>query len=309
VERLLLKVLARNPADRYASMGEFGAALETALSGNAAPARQQPAQPRERRVDTQAIVNQMEGSTIKETPAPRVPATQTIAPSNSSGLLRYWPLALIGILLVGALSIGLYAALFPPPRATATPETPAPVFTQAPPATNLSPTAAPADPEEMTDAKGVSMRLVPAGSFSMGSNVNDDEKPIHDVYLDSYWMDKTEVTNEMFAGFVENTDYITDAEKSGSSYVAQKWDVGTGERRGLESPARLCFQYFRPGGSSGGSRFVERRQSLLRMARQWDAPAERSRMGKGRRLGCRQAGAARLSVGRRLRRFPAQFQR
>jgi serine/threonine protein kinase len=65
VERLLLKVLARNPADRYASMGEFGAALETALSGNAAPARQQPAQPRERRVDTQAIVNQMEGSTIK----------------------------------------------------------------------------------------------------------------------------------------------------------------------------------------------------------------------------------------------------
>jgi serine/threonine protein kinase len=230
VERLLLKVLARNPADRYASMGEFGAALETALSGNAAPARQQPAQPRERRVDTQAIVNQMEGSTIKETPAPRVPATQTIAPSNSSGLLRYWPLALIGILLVGALSIGLYAALFPPPRATATPETPAPVFTQAPPATNLSPTAAPADPEEMTDAKGVSMRLVPAGSFSMGSNVNDDEKPIHDVYLDSYWMDKTEVTNEMFAGFVENTDYITDAEKSGSSYVAQNgtWEQVNG---------------------------------------------------------------------------------
>ena len=114
VERLLLKVLARNPADRYASMGEFAVALESTLSRSAAPTKQQPARPRERMVDTQATVNQMEGSTIKETPAPRVLATQTVAPSTSSGviryLLRYWP-TVVGILIIVGLIIALINAL------------------------------------------------------------------------------------------------------------------------------------------------------------------------------------------------------
>lgn len=46
---------------------------------------------------------------------------------------------------------------------------------------------------------GMTMLYIPAGNFSMGSAVNDDEKPVHTVYLDSYWMDKTEVTNAMYA--------------------------------------------------------------------------------------------------------------
>jgi len=61
---------------------------------------------------------------------------------NEGSLLRYWPLALIGILVVGALSIGLFAALFPRPRATPALETPAPAFTQ-PPVITESPTEAP----------------------------------------------------------------------------------------------------------------------------------------------------------------------
>jgi len=225
VERLLLKVLARNPADRYASMGDFAAALESALSGSAMPARQQPVRPRERMVDTQATVNQMEGSTIQDRPAPRTRSTQTVAPSTSSSLLRYWPLALIGILLVGALSIGLFAALFPRPRATPAPETPAPVFTQ-PPATEApteaptrAPTQAPtAIQDEITDAQGVPMRLVPAGEFTMGGTADTaysecqklyiggtcdrswftDEEPAHTVYLDDFYMDKYEVSNAAY---------------------------------------------------------------------------------------------------------------
>lgn len=47
---------------------------------------------------------------------------------------------------------------------------------------------------------GMVMMFVPAGKFSMGSDSgSDDEKPVHDVTLDSYWMDKTEVTNAMYA--------------------------------------------------------------------------------------------------------------
>ena len=42
-------------------------------------------------------------------------------------------------------------------------------------------------PTEITDAKGVSMVLVPEGEFIMGSdNGSEDEKPAHEIYLDSY---------------------------------------------------------------------------------------------------------------------------
>jgi len=47
---------------------------------------------------------------------------------------------------------------------------------------------------------GMEMMYVPAGEFTMGSNIGDiDEKPIHAVYLDAYWIDKYEVTNAQYA--------------------------------------------------------------------------------------------------------------
>ncbi len=73
----------------------------------------------------------------------------------------------------------------------------------------------------------VGMVWVPGGEFSMGSNIEDenlcsikgvtnDARPIHRVYVDGYWMDKTEVTNKEFAEFVKATGYITVAEKKPS---------------------------------------------------------------------------------------------
>ena len=63
------------------------------------------------------------------------------------------------------------------------------------------------------------MVFVPAGEFEMGGYVDgaSDTMPAHTVYLDGFWMDQTEVTNEMFATFVESTGYVTDAETFGSS--------------------------------------------------------------------------------------------
>jgi formylglycine-generating enzyme required for sulfatase activity len=58
-------------------------------------------------------------------------------------------------------------------------------------------------PAEITDAKGVQMILIPAGEFTMGSNTGDgDEKPVHKVYLDAYYMDKLEVTNVFYSACV-----------------------------------------------------------------------------------------------------------
>lgn len=51
---------------------------------------------------------------------------------------------------------------------------------------------------------GVTLVCIPAGEFLMGAADNDpqaddDEKPQHRVYLDAFWMDRTEVTNANFA--------------------------------------------------------------------------------------------------------------
>jgi formylglycine-generating enzyme required for sulfatase activity/ABC-type sugar transport system substrate-binding protein len=84
---------------------------------------------------------------------------------------------------------------------------------------------------------------VPEGNFQMGTSeeqkanllsagVKSDsismEFPQHQVWLDSFWIDQTEVTNGQFDLFVKDTGYKTDAEKSGKSWVfnldSQSWE-------------------------------------------------------------------------------------
>ena len=68
------------------------------------------------------------------------------------------------------------------------------------------------------------MVWVPGGEFSMGSedprsslcggpDAMPDARPIHRVYVDGLWMDKTEVTIAQFRKFVEATGYVTIAEQ------------------------------------------------------------------------------------------------
>jgi sulfatase modifying factor 1 len=59
------------------------------------------------------------------------------------------------------------------------------------------------------------MVWVPAGEFWMGSDEPSfrDARPWHKVYVDGFWMDKTEVTNAEFARFVRATGYVTVPER------------------------------------------------------------------------------------------------
>lgn len=60
------------------------------------------------------------------------------------------------------------------------------------------------------------MVLIPAGSFSMGTDsykANRDERPLHPVTLSAFWLDSTPVTNAQFRKFVQETGYLTTAEK------------------------------------------------------------------------------------------------
>jgi iron(II)-dependent oxidoreductase len=60
-----------------------------------------------------------------------------------------------------------------------------------------------------------SMALIPAGEFQMGSNDGeDDEKPVHTVYLDAFYMDVYEVTNAQYRKFVQATGHKEPVEES-----------------------------------------------------------------------------------------------
>jgi len=80
--------------------------------------------------------------------------------------------------------------------------------------------------EKPKEAAPVGMVWIPGGEFSMGCKVPStgvctmatmnavvDCQPIHRVYVDGFWMDKTDVTNEEFSKFVTATGYVTVAEK------------------------------------------------------------------------------------------------
>ena len=58
------------------------------------------------------------------------------------------------------------------------------------------------------------MVWIPGGTFGMGSeDFYPEERPVHQVSVDGFWMDCHEVTNEQFAQFVEATGYVTLAER------------------------------------------------------------------------------------------------
>ena len=80
---------------------------------------------------------------------------------------------------------------------------------------------------------GMGMVYVPSGEFEMGNDgtqwvwngsllhgdlglqVYTDESPQHTVYLNEFWIDRTEVTVGMFRTFAEATGYETTAEREG----------------------------------------------------------------------------------------------
>jgi len=58
------------------------------------------------------------------------------------------------------------------------------------------------------------MVWLPGGAFLMGSDQHyPEEGPVHEVNVDGFWVDKYAITNEQFSRFVDETHYVTTAEK------------------------------------------------------------------------------------------------
>ena len=139
---------------------------------------------------------------------PKSRAVKPVSPSRRSGGSWKWGVALVAVVGLGALVFNATRS-----KPVAAGETPA-AAAFLPTVANKTPPPGPA-PEGMV--------WIPGGEFSMGSTVESeslcglpgvtrDALPIHRVYVDGFWMDKTEVTNEQFEKFVKATGYRTIAE-------------------------------------------------------------------------------------------------
>ncbi len=116
----------------------------------------------------------------------------------------------------------------------------------------------------ISEVDGMRMVYVPADEFLMGSSDSDSqasssEKPQHTVYLDVYWIDRTEVANAMYAKCVSAGACQLPSDTS--SYTRDSY---------YDNWLRRL---------SGDQRFVERRNGVLRLGR--PPLAHRSRMGEG----------------------------
>jgi len=68
------------------------------------------------------------------------------------------------------------------------------------------------------------MVYIPGGEFLMGTDSregypSDGEGPVRNVGVSSFYMDTYAVTNKQFEQFINETSYVTDAEKYGWSFV------------------------------------------------------------------------------------------
>jgi formylglycine-generating enzyme len=62
-------------------------------------------------------------------------------------------------------------------------------------------------------APRLNMLWIPGGSFRMGSDKHYvEERPVHSVTVDGFWMDRAPVTNREFREFVKATGHVTFAE-------------------------------------------------------------------------------------------------
>jgi formylglycine-generating enzyme required for sulfatase activity len=110
----------------------------------------------------------------------------------------------IALFLAGSWVIPKFISLMTMPKATITMQRPVAPLTSTNSPVILTKTQTPTPVADITDAKGVSMVLVPAGEFIMGSNNGaGDQYPAHVVYLASFHIDKYEVTNNLYKACVD----------------------------------------------------------------------------------------------------------
>jgi sulfatase modifying factor 1 len=157
----------------------------------------------------------------KRNKAPIAPTIKrTTAPKPSSPRRLVW--ILIGVAVVSA--VVAIAVLRPWPLSPASKVEASHPVAMGAEAVAFSPTIPNTTPAPAPAPSTRGMVWISGGEFAMGAadptpgdqvgmQATTDSRPIHRVYVDGFWMDKTDVTNEEFARFVKATGYVTIAER------------------------------------------------------------------------------------------------
>jgi len=157
-------------------------------------------------------------------------AFATIPQLNPNIILRYWPAA------VGVLALVMVIVLFQNLPGGTTIDTPQstdiPANSLTPALTTIATSELSLGSRQFSPKDGMKMVFVPAGKFTMGSDSgNSNEQPIHIANLDSFWIDQTEITNEMYSICVQNgacnepsdTTYYSDSANANHPIVYVNW--------------------------------------------------------------------------------------
>jgi serine/threonine-protein kinase len=209
-EAIIARAMAKDPAQRFETAGSLLTALKSA------PDPQTATLPRQREAPATGIPIPTLSPTLK----PGAVAPETRASQPPPGGRSWKPLVLSGLGLMALVGVGtlVFVALpflSPTRPGTATPTAPISVtaspqavavatatlaFTQTPtPTPTLSPTPQ-AGATTISSIDQMVQVYVPAGEFTMGHDSGaPDQQPAHSVYLDSFWIDRSEVTNALYA--------------------------------------------------------------------------------------------------------------
>jgi formylglycine-generating enzyme required for sulfatase activity/serine/threonine protein kinase len=230
LDGVILKALAKDPGQRYARAAELQADLLRSLTQRVTTAVPPLLRPRP--------VPQQPGPTpMAARPKPGSVSAPLSDPARHRLPARFWPLMGMTVVVLVVLVIAVIALrrgdgdlgkatptatrqatvveTVEGPIQAAPPEKTVEVPTAALiPSTTLTPSALSGPPADAhagdpwtRPADGAVMVYIPAGEFLMGSTDDDsnavrDERPQHTVYLDAFWIDRTEVTNAQYASCV-----------------------------------------------------------------------------------------------------------
>ena len=189
VEKIIFKSMAKQPENRFQDMGAFSVALEMIIAG------------RETELEDDLTRDEIE------------------IPLEEGRFLSKVPVfawAIIGAALLLSAGVFLIGKFYAPVEVVsmATTESvtpysiPTPTLTPSPLLEVGSTKISPVD--------GMVMAYIPIGAYKMGSEEENDEQPIHTVYIDAFWMDQTEVTNGQYITCVQ--DGFCDPPDSAASY-------------------------------------------------------------------------------------------
>jgi sulfatase modifying factor 1 len=146
------------------------------------------------------------------------------------------------------------------------------LFTVTPESTSLAGSS-----EQFEDDFGIPMVLIPSGEFQMGSEWGDDnERPAHRVYLDVYYIDVYEVTNELYARFLSDIGIQEEGVESwldASHIIFQSGSGWVTDQSCADHPVVMVSWY-------GAKAFCEWRGAHLPTEAEWEKAARGGLEGK-----------------------------